>query len=591
MLRAPLCLSLHLSLGLVLVAAVGSAPAAQVAPQPAPDSVLAAFDQGQGWIQNLDLPAIATGKVEVELFLNGALRTAVLAPHSLRGPEYQLLAQAEDGTINPVEPGPPTTVRGIVLGYPESFIAASLVNGQLSGIIHLEAGDRLWGVQPVQEVDPAAPAQQHLIYDSAQAPVLPYTCGTPTEQIRLDQPATPSPDGAGSTWIEISCDADTQFYALSGSSVTQTQNDIENVINGVDAIYDADFDIRYLIGTILVRTSEPDPYTTSSPGPALSEFRSEWVSHQGDIKRDVAHLFTGKNMAGSVIGIAYLNGICSIGSGYGVSQSKFTSGMTSRIALTAHELGHNWSANHCNGTPSCWIMCSGLGGCSGGLTAFGPEASAQIDFKKGTISCGSGPPPTTVPVLTSATPSSAPAYQPGLITVSGSGFEWAEEVSLDGVILDSPGGYLTFSDSEIWLTIDAPTSLGANPLIVKNEIGSSSPFNIDFTETFPPLLTNFFWVFSGEDYEWSIGGEADDLWFLAISVEDPTALPLLGYDVLINGLIVDAGALSSVGVASPAFEILPTGIGLTFYSQAALVDGGTGQFHAATNITTAFVLL
>ncbi len=72
---------------------------------------------------------------------------------------------------------------------------------------------------------------------------------------------------------------------------------------------------------------------------------------------------------------------------------------------------------------------------------------------------------------------------------------------------------------------------------------------------------------------------------------DTTTFPLLGYDVLVNGLVVDAGVLNAAGLASPAFIILPSAIGLTFYSQAAILDGGTGQFHAATNVTSAFVLI
>ena len=39
--------------------------------------------------------------------------------------------------------------------------------------------------------------------------------------------------------------------------------------------------------------------------------------------------------------------------------------MSQRSALTAHEMGHNWSAQHCDGDGDCHIMCSTLGGCNG----------------------------------------------------------------------------------------------------------------------------------------------------------------------------------------------------------------------------------
>jgi hypothetical protein len=90
------------------------------------------------------------------------------------------------------------------------------------------------------------------------------------------------------------------------------------------------------------------------------------VEHEPDrVQRDVAHLWTGRNMTGSTIGIAYLGVICG-GSSYGVDQIRFSNNFNSRVALFAHELGHNWDASeHCNDDSECRIMCAGLGGCDG----------------------------------------------------------------------------------------------------------------------------------------------------------------------------------------------------------------------------------
>jgi hypothetical protein len=565
--------------------------AAQSAPRPASAALAQAFDQGAGWVEELTLPERPLAPFEVELFLGGASRTLVLAPCSVRTGDFEVLVQAADGSIAPVEPAPPATVRGFVVGLPESFFAGSLVDGQLEGIARLAAGEAFYGVQPLDEVDPAAAPGLHFIYDSATAPALPFTCGTAVVAPR-SAPVGGAPEGGpASMWTEIACDADTQFYAQNGSSVAATQLDIENVLNGVDAIFDADLDIRFLVGTILVRTSEPDPYSSTNASSMLNELKVEWLTHQTAIERDVAHLFTGKNISGSTIGIAFLNGVCGSGTGYGVSQSKFTSSMTSRVALTSHELGHNWGANHCDGQPQCKIMCSGIGGCSGGLTSFGPSEVAEIQSKKLTVTCTTGPPPTTPPVLLAALPPAVLAASPGLIQVQGQGFDFAEEVSLGGTVLQSPGGFTVVDDDLLFLTLDAPPAVGVLPLVVKNAIGASNALGIAFDEAFPPVLLNSFWALTGVDYTWTMGGEVDDLWLLAVSVGDDTTFPVLGYPLLINALIVGGGSLGPLGVASLTLPILPSGVGLSFFSQLATVDGGTGQFHAASAVKSSFVLL
>ena len=59
---------------------------------------------------------------------------------------------------------------------------------------------------------------------------------------------------------------------------------------------------------------------------------------------DIKHLFTGKNFDGSVIGIAYIGVVCSVPTlSYGITQSYVESADS---GIFAHELGHNFGANH-----------------------------------------------------------------------------------------------------------------------------------------------------------------------------------------------------------------------------------------------------
>jgi len=54
--------------------------------------------------------------------------------------------------------------------------------------------------------------------------------------------------------------------------------------------------------------------------------------------------------------------------------------------LTAHEMGHNFSAGHCDGNGDCHIMCSGINGCNGlGNPAFfgAPSANKIANYAAG----------------------------------------------------------------------------------------------------------------------------------------------------------------------------------------------------------------
>ena len=159
-------------------------------------------------------------------------------------------------------------------------------------------------------------------------------------------------------------------------------------MNGVNLIYETDVTITHEILSINVRTSASDPYVSTDADLMLDEMLAEWRGNFVGVPRDIAHLMTGKNIDGGTIGLAYIGAICDndgpFGYGYGLSQSKFSGNYQSRVSLTAHELGHNWSANH---TASANIMCASIGGCTGIKTSFAGPAITSILNHKASRSC------------------------------------------------------------------------------------------------------------------------------------------------------------------------------------------------------------
>jgi hypothetical protein len=293
-------------------------------------------------------------------------------------------------------PPPPRTFEGSVIGVADSKVAASLIDGRLTATIEL-GREAHFIVQPLSDVVEGAEPEQHVVFNTRDEQGGDWTCATGEHQMNPDSgscscshssPNPPSASaGTGNEICEIAFDADYEFYTKNGSSVTNTVNDIENILNGMRVVYERDVGITYELTTVIVRSTSNDPYTTNNPGGLLDQFKQEWKDNLKQIWRDTAHLMTGKGLQGSTIGIAWVGVICAKNSAFGLSESKFSANYNKRVTLTSHEVGHNWNAGHCTGS-TCHIMCAGLGGCGGiGAPEFGPVSINTITAYRDTRAC------------------------------------------------------------------------------------------------------------------------------------------------------------------------------------------------------------
>ena len=332
---------------------------------PAPRTVLDAFSLRAGTVETLTVPMDGARAVRLSVSLGGKAHVLDLRPHDVRAADFVVLV--DDGkTLTPLPRAANTTLQGTVVGHPDSAVAAQIVNGQLTATVEVDG--HTWGVEPLNSKILAMPHRAHVAYRNADT-IVPAgtTCGA-------DHSHGPRGHGAqaGSASLhggpqatamtkeaEIAFDCDREFYQRNGSSATATRNAVTAILNGVDTIYKRDVGVQYKITTILVRTTRT--YTNTDMRQLLPEFRARWNANHTAIRRDVAHLMTGKGSFSGIVGIAYLSVICSQTAGYGVNKAFTTA--TRNVGLVAHELGHNWSSNHCSGS-DCRIMCASLGGCA-----------------------------------------------------------------------------------------------------------------------------------------------------------------------------------------------------------------------------------
>lgn len=369
-------------------------------------------------LQDLALPTEPVGPFAVPVRLDGAAHLLELRPHDLRSADFRVVVQDASGLH--VVPAPaPATWRGQLAGDPLSDVRVSLVHGRLTGTITDGWGQR-YGIQPADEADATLPRSAHVIYSQSEVRAHSGTCAL-DEDGPVGAAPSPGTEGTGLKIAQIAFDADVDFYNINGQSVTNTVNDIENVLNAMEAIYENDVQVTFELSGVIVRTTEPDPYSSSIPGNLLNQLTSEWGQNQSGFKRDLTHLMTGKNLQGSVIGIANLGALCQ--GGYGLSQSRFTNNFTNRVGLTAHEVGHTMGSPHCNATQNCFIMCSGLGGCDNDVSQFGQYAKNQITQGVSVSPC----------VLDLPAPLSPPFYE----DFDGGSFDPVKWIHIDGTSIES----------------------------------------------------------------------------------------------------------------------------------------------------------
>lgn len=181
---------------------------------------------------------------------------------------------------------------------------------------------------------------------------------------------------------QIATEADYEYVQAAGSE-TLANADILSILNAVDAIYQTEVGVTLVVTYQHAWTVSGDPYSATDASGILSEFLNYWATNfSSSVTYDLAHMWTGKNIDGSTIGIAYLSAVCKSWA-YGVSQRMNNSNQD--VPLVAHELGHNFGSGHDTcGAGDNWIMCPSL---HSGANDFSTSSESQITSYVGSISC------------------------------------------------------------------------------------------------------------------------------------------------------------------------------------------------------------
>lgn len=295
--------------------------------------------------------------------------TLDLTPYHIRTDNYRLLGIGADGVMQEFEPGPERTVRGRVREIPGAHVAGSLMADGLYVSISIPDGENLW-VEAVGQRLGLGDASIHAVYQNCDTLEHGMSCGLDAPAIQIEEENVPQGAVAGTAGsitciAELANDCDFEFFQAHGSSVPLAQDRVELVMNTVNTQYEAEVGITHMITTTLVRFAEPDPYSSLNNTDLLCQFVNEWVNLHSGIQRDVAQLWTGREITGNVIGqAANIGNICDDPPGcttfpcqcgqfgtdgsYCFVQSDFNGNFSCATDLSAHELGHLWNGSHCS---------------------------------------------------------------------------------------------------------------------------------------------------------------------------------------------------------------------------------------------------
>ncbi len=566
-----------------------------------------------GELHDLEIQGLPGERIAFGLQLSGAPVSFELEAVSNRAPGFRLIVEGPAGSFEDVDPGPVDTYRGISMdGSVRAWLRFD--GAFLSGSFRDERSAEGFELEPLPL---EGGAHDHLLYRTADEHLEPVSCELfEAADLIPGLPQVAEAQGGGSTGLRIAelvADCDFQFFQANGSNVQNTRADVEVVVNRVnddhynDTNQTNDPEILHLLTGIVVRTSNDDPYSSSEPGVLLGQVGSAWspAFFQG-VPRDHVQLFTGKNLIGSTIGVAWLSGICG-NQAQSVVQSRFSGSLTSRASLSSHELGHNWGSPHCDGTPNCHIMCPGLGGCNGLSGDFGPFALGQINaLKDAKLDCLTDPAGgvQVPPSITGTDPTAIGAVASGglTLTLTGSGFLGVDSVTLDGQALTQvPAEFAVIDDTTLLVLPSEALALGPHNITVADDFGNdSASFDVvynavptaDLSGAEGLLFTN------GDTAIVRVGAQPNDTAYVFASFSgQPSILPgLVSLDIGNNFANLIELAILPVDPATGFVEVQIPLFGLpllsTFRIQAAVLSSAAPTLPVpVTNVVSGAFLL
>ena len=263
--------------------------------------------------------------------------------------------------------------RGELAGRPGSWARIVVSDGMPSGMFW--DGDEMYAIEAPG--DSIVQSDVSVIYRLADAQVAPgsMSCGSASmattgsaaiDGLLGELGAISQASGAISE-LEMGAVGDFEFTNSKGGDAAAATA-ITTRLNNVDGIFSQQLGVQINVTTIDTFSTSNDPFTDEREASGLldelSTYRSTTPAQNSN---GLTHLYTGRDLSGTTVGIAWTGALCSNFFGAGLSEGNGSPTFDSLVA--AHEIGHNFGAPHdgqsgsaCESETGSFIMAPQLNG-------------------------------------------------------------------------------------------------------------------------------------------------------------------------------------------------------------------------------------
>ena len=263
--------------------------------------------------------------------------------------------------------------RGRLNSNPNSWVRIVVHEGAPSGLIW--DGEEMYAIESPR--DSSLPITAPVVYRLADSYIEPgsVSCGASAEangaatyqKLVADLGAATAQAPGATQEMGVGMVGDFEFTSAKGGDAGAAAA-IVTRMNNVDGIFSEQLGVQLNINVIDTFSGAADPFTgTTVAVDLLDEVADYRLATPTQNTQGLTHLYTGRDLDTSTVGIAYQGVLCATSRGAGLSEGN--GGATFDSLIAAHELGHNFGAPHdgeagspCESETGAFIMAPSLNG-------------------------------------------------------------------------------------------------------------------------------------------------------------------------------------------------------------------------------------